>query len=90
MARPRKTETAKDSVEPKPRRRRATATSPAPPSETIPVDEVAREAYHLFLARNGKEGDALSDWLTAERIVSERKQRASAGRKRTSPSRRTA
>ena len=32
---------------------------------------IAERAYFLYLARHGEEGDALSDWLEAERQVSE-------------------
>ena len=29
-------------------------------------DEIARRAYEISLERNGRPGDALSDWLQAE------------------------
>jgi len=33
----------------------------------ITQEQIARRAYELYLARGGGEGDALSDWLAAER-----------------------
>lgn len=30
-------------------------------------EEVRRRAHEVYLARNGGQGDAMSDWLTAER-----------------------
>lgn len=30
-------------------------------------DAIRRRAYELFEARNGVDGDSMSDWLTAER-----------------------
>jgi hypothetical protein len=38
----------------------------------VPDHLIAEEAYLLFLARQGREGDPVADWLTAERIVRER------------------
>ena len=32
-------------------------------------DEVRRTAYELYLARNAEDGDAVSDWVEAERLV---------------------
>ena len=39
----------------------------------IPADEIAAEAYALFVARGGQNGDPFSDWLAAEQIVRERR-----------------
>lgn len=39
-----------------------------PPQAGGPThDEIAVRAYQIFLARNGAPGDALSDWMQAER-----------------------
>ena len=38
----------------------------------VPTEEIAAEAYAQYLARNGQQGDALSDWLIAEQIVKRR------------------
>jgi hypothetical protein len=38
----------------------------------VPAEEIAAEAYAQYLARNGQQGDALSDWLIAEQIVKRR------------------
>jgi DUF2934 family protein len=78
MARPRKTKTESDSTSPKtPRRRAATSqvetAGVQQSTPTAPAEEVASEAYRLFLARGGQHGDALTDWLAAERIVRERR-----------------
>jgi hypothetical protein len=46
-----------------------------PVSADLPAisrDMIATEAYLLFMARGGQDGDAVNDWLTAERIVRER------------------
>ena len=37
------------------------------------ADEIRREAYVLYLSRGGVDGDDLSDWLEAERIVRQRR-----------------
>lgn len=37
------------------------------------VDEIRRAAYELYLSRGGMDGDDLSDWLEAERIVRSRR-----------------
>jgi hypothetical protein len=39
-----------------------------------PLDsnEVAAEAYSLYVARGSQDGDDLGDWLAAEQIVRER------------------
>lgn len=39
-----------------------TSTHPA-----ISTELIRRRAYEIFLARNGQAGDAVSDWLQAER-----------------------
>ena len=37
-------------------------------SRTHPTrEEIARRAYELYLARGGREGSAIDDWLEAER-----------------------
>jgi hypothetical protein len=38
----------------------------------VPTEEIAAEAYAQYLARNGQQGDALTDWLIAEQIVKRR------------------
>lgn len=38
------------------------------PTET-PKQRVRRRAYDIYCARNGAPGDALSDWLSAEREI---------------------
>jgi hypothetical protein len=63
---------AKSTTEPKSPRRLVKQRSATKPVE-ITVEEIAAEAYALFLARGGQHGDALNDWLTAERIVTERR-----------------
>ena len=42
--------------------------TPSPPPTSL-GDRIAERAYYLYLARHGEEGDALSDWLEAERQV---------------------
>ena len=37
------------------------------------VDEIRRQAYELYVSRGGADGDDLSDWLEAERIVRSRR-----------------
>jgi hypothetical protein len=44
----------------------------------ITHDEIARRAYEIYEARGAAEGDALSDWLTAERELRQRINTASA------------
>ena len=34
-------------------------------------DRVARRAYELYLARGGRDGEAMDDWLAAERELGE-------------------
>ena len=68
----RKTKPAGEKTEPQ-RPRRAAVKRPAPSADPVPAEEIAVEAYALFLARGGQHGDALADWLMAERIVRERK-----------------
>ena len=36
-------------------------------------DEIALRAYHIYLEREGAEGDPLEDWLQAERELTEAK-----------------
>lgn len=38
----------------------------------IDSDEVAAEAFSLYLARGGQDGDDLGDWYAAEEIVRQR------------------
>lgn len=40
----------------------------APPSDAI-ESEIRRQAYELYLSRGGGDGNDLSDWLEAERII---------------------
>lgn len=45
------------------------AEGPLPPAEQV-SERIRKRAYELYLQRNGGNGgDALSDWLTAEREV---------------------
>ncbi len=67
MPRARKTTITTDS-----KRIRRSTTPIAPTSAVLPTDEIAAEAYAQYLARNGQQGDALNDWLIAERIVKQR------------------
>lgn len=73
MARLRKLKSVTDAGEPKARRPRGSKKPSVHTADPVPVAEVATEAYFLFLARNGQPGDPLHDWLTAERIVRERR-----------------
>jgi hypothetical protein len=73
MPRARKTKIASDTSEPKRPRRRATVKKTKPSVTPISAEEIAAEAYGLFLARNGQHGDALADWLAAERLVRDRR-----------------
>jgi hypothetical protein len=46
-----------------------------PPSRlarrAVPFERVQQRAYEIYLARNGQAGDAVSDWLLAERELAE-------------------
>lgn len=33
---------------------------------TIPIEEIAKRAYELFMARGGEHGNDIDDWLLAE------------------------
>lgn len=39
---------------------------------TVPVEEIARRAHEIFLARGGEDGRDVEDWLRAERELRER------------------
>lgn len=54
------------SVSRPPARRRTFPASSTPPAR-ITNEQIARRAYEIYEARAQGEGDALSDWLTAER-----------------------
>lgn len=41
----------------------------APRTDEWPRESIERRAYELYLARGVADGDALSDWLQAEREV---------------------
>ena len=60
---------AKPATGTRPRRRTKTP-PPAEPTiqqmQSATADEIARRAYEISLERNGRPGDALSDWLQAE------------------------
>ena len=43
------------------------------PARTLQVDEIARRAYEIFLARGGAPGRDLDDWLQAETELSTRR-----------------
>ena len=47
------------------------------------VDEIRRQAYALYLSRGGGDGNDLSDWLEAERIVRLRRDGAGASADRS-------
>jgi DUF2934 family protein len=63
----------------------ASATSPSTEERAIPVEraselgptgrgdeleaEIRRRAYEIYLSRGGQDGDHVTDWLEAERIV---------------------
>lgn len=40
---------------------------PKAPANTISAEDIRVRAYYLSLERNGSAGDALADWLAAER-----------------------
>jgi hypothetical protein len=50
-------------------------TDPGEPAqqEPIPVEEIAMEAYFLFEARGFEHGHDVEDWLAAEALVRERR-----------------
>lgn len=43
--------------------------TPRPPAAESLHERIRRRAFEVFLARSGGPGDALSDWLEAERQV---------------------
>ena len=49
-------------------------------SLTVSQDAVAKEAYRIYLARNGTPGDPVNDWFQAERNVRASLQSAAAQR----------
>jgi hypothetical protein len=50
--------------------RDATRTTDISPSDSEDLEiEIQRRAYEIFLTRGGGDGDDLTDWLEAERIV---------------------
>lgn len=52
----------------------ATGNQPDSSSNARPTDEeIAVRAYHIYLERAGADGDALDDWLQAERELTEAK-----------------
>jgi hypothetical protein len=55
-----------------PRIRKSVKKLDQPADVFVPAEEIAAEAYARYLARNGQQGDALSDWLIAEQIVKRR------------------
>ena len=59
-----------------PARRKTLASSPTP-SAQITDEQIAGRAYEIYEARAQGEGDALSDWLTAERELRQRTNAAS-------------
>jgi hypothetical protein len=42
------------------------------PAPAVTHDQIARRAYEIYEARGADEGDALADWLTAERELRQR------------------
>ena len=73
MPRAQKTKSADETTEPKKPRRRAAVKTPAPSAGPISAEEIAAEAYGLFLARGGQHGEALAERLRAERLVEARR-----------------
>jgi hypothetical protein len=57
-------------------RRRTNGGAPQSSGDTtvanLDRDRVARRAYELYLARGAGDGQAMEDWLTAERELTER------------------
>jgi hypothetical protein len=47
-------------------------TSPTQPSE----EQIRLRGYEIYVAREGREGDAVSDWLTTEHELKESNDRA--------------
>jgi DUF2934 family protein len=45
---------------------------------TLDKDAIARRAYEIYLARGRAAGDAVADWLEAERELNQRATRARA------------
>ena len=68
---PRKSTTtaAPRAARPRASKRQATADAVTVPT----ADEIARRAYEIYLSRNGGPGDAIRDWLEAERELTGRK-----------------
>ena len=67
---PRKSTTTAAPRAAKPRASKRLATADAGMVPT--ADEIARRAYEIYLSRNGGPGDALRDWLEAERELTGR------------------
>jgi hypothetical protein len=42
------------------------------PVPAVAHDEIARRAFEIYEARGAREGDALADWLAAERELRQR------------------
>lgn len=59
------------------------------PAADLPFDDTEHEirvrAYELYLSRGAADGDDLSDWLEAERIVRTSRQPSDDGENRSSP-----
>ena len=74
MAKARKKASAPDRVPESDNGGTAVATAPQSVGDTTAAagdrDRIARRAYELYLQRGGAGGDAMDDWLTAEREVS--------------------
>jgi hypothetical protein len=43
--------------------------APAPTATPVSVDRIRHRAFEIFMARQGRPGDPLADWLQAEREV---------------------
>lgn len=43
------------------------------PRPEVTQDEIALRAYHIYLERDGADGDPVEDWLQAERELTEAK-----------------
>ena len=60
----------------KAKERVATTADRAPRRSTRPdmvtAEQIADRAYHLYLARGCEQGDAIGDWLQAERELNSR------------------
>jgi hypothetical protein len=67
-----------------PARRKAEVRAEAPdPPASLTQEQIARRAYEIYEARGDSGGDALGDWLTAERELRERVEASACSPSRT-------